>query len=510
MTVKKNIVAGWLAHLVIVLVGFFLMPFILGSIGDAQYGAWVFINAIAGYSGLIYAGFGATICKYVAEDAARRDWPRVNSVVSTIHATYLCMSLLVLLAAGVLAWLAPSLSTWDSVPLWQVQQSILLVGCSIAIGTATSVFGGVLIGLQRIDLRRSVEVSVAILRLVLTITCLTQQWGLVTLAWIFLAVTIVENLLIVVLAYRQMPMLSVSRKHLSRETFRECVGFSSWNGLALVAEYCIFFTDTIVIGMILGPLAVVPYQIGLRITQMIQVPIAQIAEAVLPRAGQLSARAARRELGELVTRGMGLSFLLAGGFCIGAVFFGELLVRTWMGKGYPISVTVMAILLTSQVVALPMVVIRKGLLATGRVRGQVLIDVLEAVSNLGLSLILIRSYGVVGVAIGTLVPLLTCELCLLLPYSMRVLHLTREQFVRNVLLPQVPALAALLAFCMIATPYVPERGWGPLLLVTAAGGAVLVGTCWLTHRLLASSQRIDHGHVLPEGISLPVGGESHA
>lgn len=503
MTVRKNILAGWLSHLLTVLIGFFMMPYILGTVGEAQYGAWVFINALAGYSTMIYSGFGATICRYVADLSSRKDWKQLNAVVSTIQTVYLGTATIVFIFTAGCAWFAPSLQNWGELPIWEIQASILIVGGTIGLGMIASVYGGVLIGTQRLDIKRTIEMTLGIVRLVLTLLCLHQRFGLLTLSLIFFVVTVIEHGVSAWYAYRQVPTLSIGPWKTERQALKECFSFSAFNAVALFAEYMIFFTDTIVIGLILGPLAVVPYQIGLRIAQMIQVPITQIGEAILPKAGELYVRKAHADLGRLVCKGMGLAFLLSGGFLIGSIFFGNLLIQTWIGREYASSDIVLMILVGSQLVALPMMVARKALLGIGRVRVQAFIDLFEAGLNLILSLILIRHWGILGVAWGTLVPLIFVELFILLPYVMKELHVSLRSVWHDVVAPQIPALVALWVFCEIARPRIPAYGWIPLLSVTAGGGVVLIGVrglILLLERRAAQSSRFP-ANAAPEALA---------
>ena len=103
---KINLLASWGDHIVGVLIGLMLMPFVLNTIGDGQYGLWLFICSIAGYSGLMNLGFGETVSRYVAHHHAKGETDQINHVVNGIGAVYLGMSGLVLLIAGVIAWVA--------------------------------------------------------------------------------------------------------------------------------------------------------------------------------------------------------------------------------------------------------------------------------------------------------------------------------------------------------------------------------------------------------------------
>lgn len=66
MSLKLNILASWIAHAVMVAIGFYMVPFVRNTLPSGDYGVWVFVNSIAGYSSLLYMGLGATVCRFVA------------------------------------------------------------------------------------------------------------------------------------------------------------------------------------------------------------------------------------------------------------------------------------------------------------------------------------------------------------------------------------------------------------------------------------------------------------
>ena len=73
MSLRANILASWIAHLVMIAIGFFMLPFVRDTLSPAAYGAWIFINMISGYAGLLYLGMGATTCRYVDKNYAKAE-----------------------------------------------------------------------------------------------------------------------------------------------------------------------------------------------------------------------------------------------------------------------------------------------------------------------------------------------------------------------------------------------------------------------------------------------------
>jgi hypothetical protein len=309
-SIKTNLFANWLNHGVSLVIGIFLMPYVLHILGDAQYGSWIFINAIAGYSGLLYLGFGQTISRYVAHYHAKQDWNRLNHISNVIFAIYLGMGVLALITAGVIAWLAPHLSDWGTISLFEIRLVILILGLNVFVGLAGSVFGGVLMGIQRFDIERGVNLTGGILRLILTVLFLKAEWGLLTIAVIFFVVTLIENLGQCFFAFRQVKTFRIGPKYMDWTILKECGSFSGFAFIDAIAWTMIEATDSIVIGIFFSPAAIVPYYIALRLTQFINMPISQIGKVFMPRAGELHANEEHEALQKLVLNGVSLSFLL--------------------------------------------------------------------------------------------------------------------------------------------------------------------------------------------------------
>jgi O-antigen/teichoic acid export membrane protein len=478
-SVKRNLAASWAAHLVALLVGVVLMPFVLHTLGDASYGTWIFINSIAGYSGLLYLGFGQTVCRYVSRYHARQEWDLLNEVVSVVLGVYLCMGTVAVAAAALLAWLAPSLHVWSGQSLVEIRLVILMLGLNVALGMIGSVFGGVLMGIQRFEIHRAVNIVAGLLRLVLTVAFLRAECGLLVLSSIFLGLTVLENGGHLLFAFRKVPTLSIKLKHFRLSALRRYLSFSAFSCLDLVAYQVIEVSDIVIIGFIYGAEATVPYYIALRLCRFITRPILQIGYVFMPRAGELHAGMEKHKLNELVIKGFGFAFLLMMGFVIGAAFFGRHLLGTWVGSGYESSYLLLLVLLGTQVVATPVEVLRSVLFGMGRVRVPALLYVLEAAANIALSLILIGPLGLMGVALGTAIPVIVIEACLLMPYAYRQLRLEPGQLIRRALAPQLLPLAALWGYSFLVQSFAPlEAEWIPLLAVSAGGGMVLA-IAWL-------------------------------
>ncbi|NOX54130.1 MAG: lipopolysaccharide biosynthesis protein [Planctomycetes bacterium] len=478
-----NLLATWGDYATGALICLILMPFVLHTLGDTTYGLWLFINSIAGYSGLLNLGFGETISRYVAAHHARNETHRMNQVVNVIGAVYLAMGAVAIAAALGLAWAAPWLGDWSGASLVEIRWVFVILGINTAVGIVGSVFGGVLVGIQRFDLERGMIFVSGVARFYLTIFLLSQRHALLTLALIFLTVTTIENVGYVYFAFRKVPGLSFGRRYLSWPVLKECFSFSGFAFLHNVSQRVIWATDNIVIGFVLGAEAIVPYFIAARLCEFISKPVTCVGMVMMPRAGELHAHEKTRMLQSLLTKGLGFAFLLMMGFFIGAGFFGKAVIETWVGAGYDESHLLLLVLLGARIVSTPMEVVRAVMFGMARVRVPALLYALEALANLGLTLVLIRPFGLMGVAWGTAVPLIAVELGLLLPYALKQLGCEPRRLLREAIAPQLLPLAALLAYSVLVSRRVTGRGWPLLFAIAAAGGAVLA-VVWLAQQIV--------------------------
>lgn len=478
-SVKRNVMASWLAHGVTIVIGFFLMPYVVRVLGDRAYGSWVFINSMASYAGLLYFGFGDTISRYVAKYHAAQEYTRVNQVVSLVLAIYLTMGGVAMAIGCGLCAAAPYLSTWEGSELLEIRLTILVLSLNVAAGLAGSVFGGVLMGLRRFDLERGVSFCSDLVRLSLIVVFLQREWGILTIALIYSGITLAENIAYVFLAFGSLPELSVRRSHLSWTTFKDCFSFSSMAFINAIAYQMTNATDSVVIGFALGTDKIVPYYIALRLTQFIRQPIDKIAQICMPTAGALSAETERSRLQRFLLKAFGMVLLLTAGMFVGAWFFGGAVIEAWMGAGYEQSHHILLILLASQVASLPCGVLRAFLFGMGQVRMPAVLYLVEAVCNLITSLVLVQFWGIVGVAWGTLVPTAIVEICLMLPMALSALGLTYRRLWTDAVAPQLLPIAALATYSWV----IAERSWSvdgwPFLVAVTAGGGAVLGATWL-------------------------------
>jgi O-antigen/teichoic acid export membrane protein len=238
-------------------------------------------------------------------------------------------------------------------------------------------------------------------------------------------------------------------------------------------------TDTIVIGAFLGPAAVPFYAIPLNLVRYIKTLGWTLSHAFMPLFSDLAARSRHAEILEiyLVSSKVVAGLVLAIG--IGVVFVGTPFLALWIGPEYT-KQSDMIILLLVIFTVMPLLNPFSSRYLTAIDRHGIFAKLMpvSAVVNLGLSLLLVQHYGIIGVAVGSVIPGLVLHPVLLV-YSCRQLKLPVSEYLRKSLLPLVTPLVLMSVVVSWFRLSAGIESYVELVTAVFTGGAVYTLAFWM-------------------------------
>jgi O-antigen/teichoic acid export membrane protein len=252
---------------------------------------------------------------------------------------------------------------------------------------------------------------------------ISHDHSIVALAIITLAVNLCSRLAVAAAARRALPSLELSRAHVRRQQARELFGYGKYTFIALSADRIRFHIDTLVVAWFLGVGLVTHYAIAARLTQLfmdLMIRALGVFGPVFMRIDALGDREQMRQTFLLATRLTTLAAItMAGGIAI----LGERLIGLWIGEAYEDAYWPMVILVASLTFDLMQMPSVSFLYASARNKFYAGLNAGEALANLGLSIVLVQPYGMIGVSLGTAIPLLVTRLIVQPRYVCRALAL---------------------------------------------------------------------------------------
>jgi O-antigen/teichoic acid export membrane protein len=476
--VLKNIGSNWSLIAITVAASYVTTPFIIRVLGAEGYGTWTLITAMTGHMALLALGVPMACVRYLAQHVAEGDEHKINETIGTCAGLYLMLGAA---AVAVGAALGMTFLVYD-IPV-DIRREASLAFVTMVIYVALSFIGflpeGILFAHHDFVRRNLIRIIGVLVRAALTIGLLAMQPSLLLLAAIQLTGLLLDFTASCLLIRHRYPRLRISLSDFNRTALRRIVSFSLYVLLLGAGTRLSFETDALVIGALLGVAVIPAYTVANSLIVYLIDFVVGIAAVVSPMATMLVSSGRSAELKELFLKWSkaALSLTIAAGAFL--MVLGPRFIGWWIGPEYEASSgPVLQILMASSFVFLPARGVAWPILTgLGEVRLPAFAFLAAGLLNVGLSLLLARPYGLVGVAVGTAVPNMLFALALI-ALACRVLNLTLVEYARYVIpraaLGALPVVALLVWF---------KVGWqvhGFAGLAAAGSTMVLVfGAIWI-------------------------------
>src|SRR2546421_402512 len=329
----RNAIANWTLFAFIALVSFFLSPVVVRYLGATGYGVWSLLVGLVGYLGLLDFGIRNAVNRYIAHHRAANAHEESSSIVSAAIRLYALLSMLAILLSGVFAYFAPIVFNIPESLVTDSRIIVVLGGLSLAISLIGGVFGGVVTGLERFDINCYLEMFVTAFRSIAIVLALREGYGLVSLAWIHLAASIVYCVLFCAAAHKLYPELSLRYRGPLLRQMRTILSFSVSLTVLYVFAAFIYYSDALIIGAFLPIEAVTFFAIAGNLALQASGVAKSLANVMAPRVSALISMGSNR-VGEEVLAVARIAPLIMTPIAATFMIRGESFIALWMGSAY--------------------------------------------------------------------------------------------------------------------------------------------------------------------------------
>jgi len=383
-----------------------LTPYVLHRMGDDGYGLWTLSSSLVGYFGLFDLGVSQAVARHIAYYRGKGDKGSESRIAST--------SLVFLIALGAVAMFATQIVAAPLAGLFRVSSTdvaafvsaLRILGASIATSLVGNLFSGVLRAHERYRYLNATAIVVAAIRAVATVVVLELGGGIVSVAFVSLAAGIIGCVANIAGLLRWPDGLELSATRFSKDSLREVLSYSPWVFLLLLGYMIAPRIDAVVIGSIMTMRDVTVYA-GATLVIGFMVMLMGNGFSALAQRFAISAGAGDTTSSQgLFLTSLGLSAAMAcGGGALAATCFPGFL-ELWFGVGYGAAVSPFRVLALGNVAVLLQSPALSYAISGSSPRPYALLVSAEAAFNVVLSVWLGKSFGLVGVALGTTIPML--------------------------------------------------------------------------------------------------------
>jgi O-antigen/teichoic acid export membrane protein len=306
----------------------------------------------------------------------------------------------------------------------------MLAAVELSFRLMGSVFRRSVEAFNRFDLVNAIEFGHMIIRTSGIVGVLILSPSLIGLASVSLLSTMVDVCAIIVLSRHVWPGLRVSASLCSKELMREMAGFGIPAFVDNVSRKIIDKIALIIIGALLSVQLVTMYSIGLMVTNYAWILLIQIVTILTPEIYKMTAKGDNSATRYIYIRASNANAFLCIPVLISCIFFAEDFIRLWMGQEYLESARIMQILSISTLFMVWSYPAGTVILGYGHARLAAVITAIEATVSLILSIVLLKvlNMGIIGAAIGTLIPIVILEGICRPIFACKMMQLPMEQF----------------------------------------------------------------------------------
>jgi O-antigen/teichoic acid export membrane protein len=472
--VARNTFSNYIATAIVLGAGFVITPLILHLLGPSQYGLWVLVTSITAYGTLLNFGIGAALIKHVAEFQGRKDIEAAQPFITTAFRMYVAFGAIVLALSLVLAAVFPLLFNVNANDRDIVRALVVISGISVALAMCMAAPVGILQGLQRFDLVNVMSTLNLLLTPLAGLIVLLAGGGVVGFAAVGIPISLAVQLLGHLFIRRAAPQYRIRWRGARIDLARKIIRYS-WPLLVQdVAGRIKVKSDEIVIGAMLPVIFVTPYYLARRLSEIPLMFTVQFQKVLMPLASELHAVDDGLRLKAVFVSGTRLTLAL---YCVLGISMAVLaapILTLWVGAVYAAQASIVVVLIITGFIELSKYPAADVLQAMTRHQPLAITTVITAIANLALSIFLIPRIGIIGAAIGTLVPALL-ECFLVLPLTLRVVGVPAKTLIQQAflpaMLPVVPTVVVLVGLQQV----VNLASWPLLIGASALGVAVYAG-----------------------------------
>ena len=456
-----------------------LTPYIIARIGPDDFGLWSLVISTLGFLSLLDFGFGTGVIKYVAECSATGGIERRNSILSTLAAVYLlitlasglCIALLSIFFNQMFA-ISPDSQAKALPLLWILAVRFVLLALPL------SLFRNALYGEQRNYLLNMVQIVTTIIYAIGSWIVLQRGQGVLALAWVNLSAMLVEYLAYVWFAYSKIDGLQLSPQLIDKSFLKEAVSFSSAQLFINIAALIMLRTDPLIVSAFLPLTAVAIYAVALKVAENIYLLAKQFTNLLGPLAAQLKGNANEIKI-RFVFVNCAKFAMVPMVICTAVVFcFGQEALTFWVGPAFASGGSILLVLMASMSLSMAELTASAVLSMTGHHRFTAQSAAVKAALNVVLSVLLVWWLGIIGVALGTLAATVAIDLLVTVRRACVIHNVPLSNYFMRVFVPALLPAAAQLLLTLPLKHWSPPTGLLSILILSIPGALLYLVLFW--------------------------------
>ncbi len=436
----RNAAASY-ANLVLgVILSLVLTRVLLRDLGASTYGLWIVLLSIVGYLGVLDVGVSTAAVQRVARMTAIGDNQGLADVIRTASVFFSVSGGIAVAITMVLAPFLDRILHLGPTSAEVAGVTLVLLGVMLAVRFVTGVPNAVLFGVGRSDRSSVITLGSTLVTQGAQVVVVVLGGGLVWLG----VVTVVGTFVTFVMTsfvVRRITGHTVRSGRFERSIMVDLLRFGGRNTIITISGMVSFSLDALIIGIILPVAQVAPYDIALSTANLTRNLTTYGGDLLLPTYTHFESMQDPERQARLFSRTVMATLAISLPVLVALAAFGDPILTLWLGNVPAKTYSIMIAL--GFVTALELPGHQCFIFLTGIGRNQLMMRmaVLGATVNLAGSIAFTFLLGPIGPAVGSLPAVLVIDFTILPIIVCRYLGVPFGRYVKDALLPVLPAVA---------------------------------------------------------------------
>lgn len=459
---KQGVILSYILMIFEVLSTLLLTPYILRTLGQAEYGVYKLSASITAYLLLLDLGVGNSIIRFVSQYRANRDVESERKFFAIGLLYYGFIALIVIVVGVVLILVFPTVFSnglnEKEIVLGQKLLGLTVINATVTIGT--TLFNNILIAYEKFSISKGFSILQIIIRFIATICVLKLGFGSLGVVTVTLSLTVFTRVMFIL--YVLFVIKIKPEFHgLSFGFIKEIITYSSLILLQMVATQINASLDQILIGSLVASSSIIitTYSIGTQIVQYFQSIGSAFNGVLMPGVVRLVEQQPLSEklCDEMVRIGR-ILFMILGIIWGGFLVFGKQFITLWAGNYNTKSYFVALILMTAYLFIITESIGTQILWAKNSHKEQSFMKLVVVLLNIALTIILIKWNPLYGATIGTFISLFVGDIVVMNIIFSKKIKISLKQYYKNLFKGLGPCLIMVVILGTIIN-LIPLSGW---------------------------------------------------
>lgn len=443
-----------------IIISLLFTPFLLGKLGDSEYGIYSLSFSLISFIALLDLGLGQTMIRYLSKAKALRNFieeAQINGLFLLVYSGIAVIAVIIgIFLINIYPLIANKSLTQEEVYLFKVVFSILLI--DTAASFPLSVFSSNIYANEKYLFLRGTDLVLFILKYAILIIVLSSGYKVVAYT---IVITIISITMKIIYLFYSLKKLKVSFVFYGFKKDKMCEIFlySFFILLNMIVDFLYNSTDKLILGAVAGTVAVTVYSFGIYFLSYFQQMSLAISGVFFPQIVRLyEKKHDLKGISDLFLRvgriQMVILFLIMSGFIV----LGREFIILWLGNSYGDAYIIGLLIMLPSIVPLTqnigILVLRAMNIHKYRSYMYLAIALLNVVISIPLS---IKFQGI-GAAIGTVIATILGQIIFMNLFYKYKVKLDIDSYWKNFIwfvLPIIP----LVVFSLMIKHFIEINNW---------------------------------------------------